>query len=422
LKLPKKITMPNQTQQNLDLTVPEKPFQLPGLELAVLLTQASSFIRVNEARNQFNVSGKNYNVAVIDTGINPNHVDFTGRIITQKNFTADNNANPNDATDGHGHGTNVSGIAVANGVHIGIAPQAGIIPIKTFANDGGSNTVILTNALQWVLDNYKKYNISVVNLSLGAKGSNLTHENDYLNEPVTQIIKKLAQKRVVCVIAAGNSFFDLQSKQGMGYPAIIKECISVGAVYDSGGMVYKIGGTEAKSGPGRITPFSQRLHESINKAHRTDIFAPGAPITSSGIKTPQSSSTQSGTSQATPVVAGMVLLLQDFYGQIAKAANNQGIFTNPLPSVNLLISCLRGGGVVINDGDDEVDNVQNTGLNFIRLDAVGALTAMQNRFAMFFSSNRDFQSSEDCITERGGVKTNCNFDYTYLLDDEVEQN
>jgi serine protease AprX len=51
--------------------------------------------------------------------------------------------------------------------------------------------------------------------------------------------------------------------------------------------------------------------------------------------------------------------------------------TNTLPAVNELVTWLRAGGVVINDGDDENDNVINTGLDFIRVDALTALDAVK---------------------------------------------
>ena len=116
---------------------------------------------------------------------------------------------------------------------------------------------------------------------------------------------------------------------------------------------------------GQITPFSQRLHQNVNQTTRTKIFAPGAPVTSSGINGPHGKSVQHGTSQATPVTVGIILLLQEFYKRYA----------GQMPTVDQLTNWLRRGGVAIRDGDDEDDNVQHTNLSFIRLDAVKALTA-----------------------------------------------
>ena len=66
---------------------------------------------------------------------------------------------------------------------------------------------------------------------------------------------------------------------------------------DVGGFTYQSGAKANSTGPDRITPFSQRLHESVDAACRTDIFAPGAPIQSSGIANDNAESLQHGTSQ-----------------------------------------------------------------------------------------------------------------------------
>lgn len=98
----------------------------------------------------------------------------------------------------------------------------------------------------------------------------------------------------------------------MAYPAIVRESVSVGAVYDAreGPFSYASGAQTTESGPDRITPFSQRLHRTVAPETFTDVFAPGAPITSSGIESDEGESTQHGTSQATPVTVGEALSRQ----------------------------------------------------------------------------------------------------------------
>jgi hypothetical protein len=174
---------------------------------------------------------------------------------------------------------------------------------------------------------------------------------------------------VAVVVAAGNSYFQFSSQQGMGFPAISRACISVGAVYDAdeGGFRYGSGAQAHGSKAGQITPFSQRLHESVSPDCYTKVFAPGAPATSAGIQGPHGESTQHGTSQATPVTVGVTLLMQDFYKQA----------TGELPTVDDLVLWLRRGGVEILDGDDENDNVQHTQLKFVRIDALSALDAVR---------------------------------------------
>ncbi|MDI9549269.1 MAG: S8 family serine peptidase [Chloroflexota bacterium] len=349
----------------------ERPIQFDEPQIA-FLPEVDAFLWVSQARQAFNVSGAGLTAAVLDTGLNAEHVDFAGRVVAQRNFTPDNGGNPDDAADGNGHGTNVTGIIAAAGIHRGIAPGAGIAAVKVLSNRGGGDFRWIDAALQWVIDNREALSISVVCMSLG-DGGNYTSDGfglfALLRNSIRDKIRTLRAARTAVVIAAGNDYHRHDSRQGMGFPAIIRECVSVGAVYDAaeGGFRYASGAVAHSSAPGQITPFSQRLHESVSPDTYTDIFAPGAPVTSAGINGPQGESVQHGTSQATPVVAGLILLLQEFYRRA----------TGELPEVSELVDWLRRGGVTIHDGDDEHDNVQHTGLDYVRADALSALDAVR---------------------------------------------
>ena len=359
-------------QEMLEIAPPEAPVQFDEPQLA-FLPQVDEFLWVSQTRQAFGVTGKGRTVAVLDTGLNTAHVDFAGRVVAQRNFTADNNGNDDDATDGQGHGTNVTGIIAARGDHIGIAPGANVIPLKVLPNKSGGDFNWVDQALQWVIDHREEHGISAVCMSLG-DSANYTSDDFGLSifsirTRIRSRIRTLRDARVPVVIAAGNDYFKHGSKQGMSFPAILRECVSVGAVYDAveGGFRYASGAVANASKPGQITPFSQRLHESVNAVTHTRIFAPGAPVTSSGIGTPHGESVQHGTSQATPVVVGLILLMQEFYHRVRKE----------LPTVDDLILWLQRGGVAIFDGDDENDNVQHTQLTFTRSDALSALDAVR---------------------------------------------
>jgi subtilisin family serine protease len=343
----------------------ERPIQFPE-PVPGFLVEVTAFIWASQARNAFQVTGKGLTAAVLDTGLNVKHVDFAGRIPAQRNFTPDNGGNPDDATDGNGHGTNVAGIVAAGADHTGIAPGANVIPLKVLTNGGGGSFDYVNQALQWVLDNRAKYNISAACMSLGDSGNYA--DDNFGADAIRDKIRQLRLAKVAVVIAAGNDYFRYGA-QGMSYPAIIRECVSVGAVYDAdeGGFSYASGAQAFTTKPGQITPFSQRLHPSMNPRTCTDIFAPGAPVTSSGINGEHGESVEHGTSQATPVTVGMILLMQEFYRRI----------TGEFPAVDDLVTWLRRGGVTIFDGDDENDNVKHTKLNFLRLDALSALDAVR---------------------------------------------
>jgi subtilisin family serine protease len=328
------------------------------------------FIWATAARDAFGVSGKGMAVAVLDTGLRVNHVDFAGRVPTQYNATTDYNSDRNNASDENGHGTNVAGLIAANDLHLGIAPEATVLPVKVLANNGSGAWEWLEDGLRWVVENRANFNITAVCMSLGDSGNHTSDEHQWFSGgSIQQYIKTLHDHKVAVVIAAGNDYFTHNSQQGMGFPAIIRECVSVGAVYDGdvGNYHYGSGAITHSSTAGQITPFSQRLHASVAPNHFTDIFAPGAPATSSGILNDYGESTQRGTSQATPVTVGVILLMQEFYKYE----------TGELPTVAQLTGWLREGGVPIYDGDDEHDNVEHTHLEFTRIDALSALNAVR---------------------------------------------
>lgn len=357
------------TTEELVLQPIELPVQSPEPDQSFLI-EVERFVWAREAREAFSVNGEGMTVAVLDTGLNSEHVDFAGRISTQYNATDDNGGDSDDATDGQGHGTNVGGIIVAGGDHTGIAPKANIIPVKVLTNTGSGSWASIIEGLKWVKDNREEFGISAVCMSLGESRNYTSDENLFgtNRKRIQKLIQELSKAKVAVCIAAGNDYASLQ-EEGMSFPAIVREGISVGAVYDAdeGRFSYRSGAIAHSSKPGQITPFSQRLHYSTSRATRTDIFAPGAPVTSSGIMSKHGESTQSGTSQATPVVAGVVLLMQQFYKQS----------TGELPSMARLSSWLNSGGVSIYDGDDEHDNVTNTEKYYKRVDALSGLDAVR---------------------------------------------
>ncbi len=329
--------------------------------------QTTTFLRADLARSQFMVDGAGLAIAVLDTGLRTTHVDFANKVVAKRNFTTDFGGDVNNVSDGNGHGTNVAGIAVARGIHTGIAPGANVIPLKVLTNSGSGSFSSIDSALGWVLTNAATYKISAVNLSLG-DGQNYTADA-FTGDSIRTKIQQLRTQKIAVMCAAGNDFYGFKSQQGMGYPAIIRETVSVGALYDAniGGVQYGDGSIAYTTAAGRFCPFSQRLHPNVNTATRTDIFVPGAALTSAGIANDNAESTYHGTSQASPTAAGLVLLAQQY---VQKR-------TGQLPTVDQLEKWLRTATVrtVQTDGDNEDDNVTNTGLQFASGDAVDMLTA-----------------------------------------------
>jgi len=300
-------------------------------------------------------------VAVVDTGIDLNHPFFgpdsnsdgtADRILYSYDFSGDNDS---DAGDTRGHGSHVAGIiGSSDAAHKGVAPGVGIVALKVFPD--GSNTyndTDLEEALRWVVSNHTTYDIVAVNLSLGeGNWSSSQIERIYADE-----ISSLKSSGVTVVAAAGNSFNGNASAEGLMSPAVLSGVVSVGATWDGdyGAAVWDSGAIDFSTDVDRISSFSQR-HETL-----LDVLAPGAKITSANQS--GGTKTDSGTSMATPHVAGLVALMQD-------AANT---FIGRSLSVNEIASILRATGASVNDGDDEDDNVTNTGHNWPRIDAFSAL-------------------------------------------------
>lgn len=324
----------------------------------------SSLIRLTQVRadSRFpNLDGRGSSIVVIDTGINRSHNFFgpdtngdgiADRIVYQYDFAdADNNA-----ADQDGHGSNVAGIVAGNdATHGGIARGANIIALKVFTDSGSGTFGYVERALQWVVNNAATYNVVSVNMSLGdSQNWNIRQSRYGLGDELAAI----AAMNIAVFASAGNGFFSFNSAQGTAYPASDPNVIAVGAVYDQsiGGFSYVSGAVATTTGPDRIAPFSQRTTAFPM------LYAPGAPI-SGAAGTGQGISVMHGTSQASPHLAGLAAVLQ----QAARAAIGRNL------TLAELRARLTEGAVTINDGDNENDNVTNTGANFLRVDALNSL-------------------------------------------------
>jgi subtilisin family serine protease len=379
----------------------------------LLLREALEYVQVPDARAKFQVTGRDLTAAVLDTGLNVDHVDFRGAIKASVNFSSEDSGQAANVTDRHGHGTNVAGIIVANGparadpkrseafnisvnpagMHQGAATGASIAVLKVMPN---ATFGPVEDALEWVVANFSAHGITAVNMSIYSS-QNLQADNDPSYARMRKLISALVELRIPVVISSGNSFAAAMSVPGMSYPGIIREGISVAAVYDADLAKNELpkrypdyNGLQAIAFAvkrGQMTPFSQRLPETAGEL-RTDLVAPGAVIVSSGIKGQFGESTQEGTSQAAPIVTGIILLMQEWYRnfQIAAAAKGDSAKeaalraaaindVNLRPPVAKLLEWLRTGERITDDHGQD-DNVENTKGSFPRVDAMAAFAAM----------------------------------------------
>jgi len=230
------------------------------------------------AERQVNIDGKfpyeyvgtGVDAYVIDTGINIAHVDFNGRATWLKNFAGDG-----VDSDCNGHGTHVAG--TIGGTTYGVAKKTSLFAVKVLDCQGSGSYGAIISGIEYVQEQYKaSKRPSVANLSLGGGVSNL------LNNAVTALINA----GVNVVVAAGNSNRDACKFS----PASAPSAITVGATELTNELLKQADARASYSNYGTCV----------------DIFAPGSTITSDWIGSDTAIRTISGTSMASPHVAGAV--------------------------------------------------------------------------------------------------------------------
>lgn len=348
---------------------PEPPRNLDVL-FQPLDTEIENLLEVATARETFKVSGSGLTVCVLDTGLRVSHSCFAGRVVAARNFTTDDAGALDVVTDKNGHGTNVTGLIAAssNDERRGVAPGCNIVALKVIP---APTIQPIVDALKWVDSNSSKYGISVVNISLGARNTNYLSDEalpDGFSELAT-VIRDLTAKNIAVVAAAGNDFYRFQV-EGMGIPAILREIISVGAVYDAsfGPRSYKDGAVASSTRADQITPYTQRLSQETSPDCYMDVLSTGGAAVSAGSASDDASSVQDGTSQASPTVAGIVLLLQEYF------LRHRGA----LPAVATLQEILRSSSTWLVDAETAEDNVTNTNRRFPRVNALQSLSALHS--------------------------------------------
>ncbi len=233
--------------------------------------------------------GKGVKIAVLDTGVDATHPDLKDQVVAAKNFTP-----AADTTDKVGHGTHVASIAAGTGAksggkYKGVAPGADIISGKVLDDTGSGDDSGILAGMEWAAEQ----GAQVVNLSLGGMD---TPEEDPLEAAVN---KMSAEKGILFAIAAGNS-----GPESVGSPGSAEAALTVGAVDDKD-VLAAFSSTGPRLGDGAIKP---------------DVTAPGVDITAASAKgsaieqevgeKPAGYLSISGTSMATPHVAGAAAILK----------------------------------------------------------------------------------------------------------------
>ncbi|MEU6356994.1 S8 family peptidase [Streptomyces sp. NPDC047072] len=235
--------------------------------------------------------GKGVKIAVLDTGIDATHPDLKDQVVAEKNFSTSA-----DATDKFGHGTHVASIAAgtgakSNGKYKGVAPGAKLLNGKVLSDDGFGDDSGILAGMEWAAEQ----GADVVNLSLGGGDTPAI-------DPLEAEVNKLSEtKGILFAIAAGNEgdFGD----QTIGSPGSAAAALTVGAVDDKDLLA-----SFSSRGPG------------LDGQIKPDVTAPGVDITAAAApgsliakevgEKPAGYLTISGTSMATPHVAGAAAILK----------------------------------------------------------------------------------------------------------------
>jgi subtilisin family serine protease len=263
-----------------------------------------SIVKAPPVWTSFSVRGKGIVAAIIDTGIDYNHAAFGGgfgpghRIAGGYDFV-DNDADPMDE---NGHGTHVAGIVAGNGGGVtGVAPEAILMAFRVLDRSArGSESDVMAGIERAVdpnQDGDTKDHVDVINMSLGGPGNS----DDLLSRAVDAAT---AAGVVVCV-AAGNEGLDVGT---IDSPGAARTAITVGA---TGQVTIFIGGTTLQHDSRAY--FSSRGPVGRSLDDKPEVMAPGVGIASA--KLGGGTIEMSGTSMATPFVAGVAALLRLIHPQ-----------------------------------------------------------------------------------------------------------
>lgn len=278
------------------------------------MNRASDIIELKWA-HEHGYYGEDVCVAILDTGISL-HGDFlengeNKRIVAFKDILN----HRKDMYDDNGHGTHVAGIvggtgALSKGKYCGVAPKCKFVIVKVLNYKGDGNISDVLAGLQWVIDNQRKYNIKVVNISVGTSNRENVDENSLLVKGVDAVWNH----GMVVVVAAGNNG---PGPMSISTPGISRKVITVGSSDDN--ITVELFGNKVSDYSGRGP-----TNSCIKKP---DIVAPGSNIVSCNATKnfPRYRSSpffkndymlytvKSGTSMATPIVSGSIALLLGAY-------------------------------------------------------------------------------------------------------------
>ena len=243
------------------------------------------------------VDGTGVGLCVVDTGVDPAHEQIAPRTVTFKDFVNGRTA----PYDDQGHGTHVTSIAAGDGIggssaatFRGVAPAASLYAAKVLDSGGSGGNDVVVAGVQWCVN---QPGVSVISMSLGdTAGGDGT-------DALSLAVNAAVAAGDVVVVAAGNSGDEPGT---IDSPGTATGALTVGAVSDWSSPV----GTDRHDDGIWLASFSSR-GPTVDGRTKPDIAAPGMTVRAALAGTTSGYVTESGTSMATPYVAGAAVLARE---------------------------------------------------------------------------------------------------------------
>lgn len=258
----------------------------PDVEVKIDLNESVGLIGADRIWSDYGLTGKGIVVSIVDTGIDYTHPDLGGSAVFPNAKVIggyDCYNNDSDPMDDHYHGTHVAGIVAANGQMKGVAYEASLMAYKVLSANGSGYASQIIQGIEMSTDPdgdpETDDGADVINMSLGGSG----HPDD----PMSQAVDNAVDSGVVVVVAAGNSY----NYWTVISPGVARKALTVGA----------------SDKTDKIASFSSKGPLMDTYAIKPDITAPGVNILASQLG--GGNRTLSGTSMATPHIAGTAALL-----------------------------------------------------------------------------------------------------------------
>lgn len=298
------------------------------------------------------LTGKGVVIGVLDSGIDTGHPDLADAVVHQHHFLNRGDDVGPGAEDGHGHGTNVTGIVTANGAVVGpgVAPDAQIVAIQVLDSQNRGWVSDWVAGVDHIVSGNDSLGVQVINMSLVTDALYSTADCDAQQPAFAAAVQAARDQGIVIFASSGNK----GSTTSMGAPACLSASVAVGAVYDSdlgrepnsGTYQTQFGGSwpACADDPATLTTVTC----FTNRTGKLALVAPGARITSTGLGS--GISTFTGTSQASPHVAGVAALMLE---------------KQPTLSAAEIVAIMQESPTMVHDSD--------TGLEFPLLNATDAL-------------------------------------------------